>query len=387
MKDVNLDGLNNIKANKELIESTVNKIMNKNKSKNYFNAKKYVAVAASLMVIVGAASFYALHTKEGLGKGIDNKTVADKNALPNKSAVNSNAIPNKTVVDNNIAPSKTTLDNITPNKIVVGNNVLSNKAVANNNMPSNKVLENNNGTSNKAVLDSPGIIIPAISLNPSNGTHAKMFALVVYNGKIYIESNTQLNLKNTKNLLGKKIGSTINSINEWNVKDKSSEELASNIGEQDIYTVKGYDDSFRIMSYSKIESGEYAQFFDCLNGITIKSGKDIFGKLNLVNNIESAKFTIFDDWNNGISNYTNFENVNLLNEVSKELNNTAPYNYETVEKDIDSSRNNNDFREFTLKLRDGSELKFTAFKKGYVSYGYSNIYFKVENSVINKLWQ
>lgn len=141
------------------------------------------------------------------------------------------------------------------------------------------------------------------------------------------------------------------------------------------------------MSYSKIENGQYAQFFDCLNGITVKSGKDIFGKLNLVGNIESAKFVTFDDWNNGTGNYINFKNLDVLNEVLKALNDAVPYNYETAGKDIDSSRNNDEFREFTLKLKDGSEVKLIAFKKGYVSYGYSNIYFKVDSSVIDKLWQ
>ena len=139
--------------------------------------------------------------------------------------------------------------------------------------------------------------------------------------------------------------------------------------------LKGYENSFRIMSYSKVNDKEYAQFFDCLNGITIKSGKDILGKLNLVDNIESAKFISFDDWNNGINNYINFNDLNILNEALKELSGAIPYNYEAVENDIDSSKNNDEFREFTLKLKDGSELKFTVFKKGYVSYGYSNVYF------------
>ena len=60
MKDINLDGLNNIKADKELIERTVNKVMNNSNSKTYFNVKKSAAVAASLIVIVSAASFYSL---------------------------------------------------------------------------------------------------------------------------------------------------------------------------------------------------------------------------------------------------------------------------------------------------------------------------------------
>lgn len=50
-------------------------------------------------------------------------------------------------------------------------------------------------------------------------------------------------------------------------------------------------------------------------------------------------------------------------------------------------RNTNESRQFTLKLKDSSELKFTAFKNECVSYGYSNIYFKFGNSTIAKLWQ
>ena len=49
--------------------------------------------------------------------------------------------------------------------------------------------------------------------------------------------------------------------------------------------------------------------------------------------------------------------MNLLNEVIMDLNSGVPYNYQTVEMDIDASRNNNEFREVTLKLKDGLQLK------------------------------
>ena len=398
MKDINLDGLNNVKADKELIEKTINKVMNNNKSKNYFNMKKYVAIAASLMVIGGSVSFYSLYNRGGSGKEASTKIMAKSKILPNKvvedssvasneAVVNSKVTPDKAVVDNNVIPSTSVVDSkVMPNKPVVDSKVTPNKPAVDSKVTPNKPVEDSKATTDKAVVDSNVITIPAITLNTNSAVHAKMFALVVYKGKIYIESSTQLDPNNIKNYLGERIGRTINSINEWNVVAKSSEELASNIGEQDVYTVKGYDNNFRIMSYSKVEGQEYAQFFDCLNGITVKSGKDIFGKLNLVGNIESAKYITFDDWNNGINNYINFKDINLLNEVTTDLNNAVPYNYETVEKDIESSRNNNEFREFTLKLKDSLEVKFTAFKTGYISYSNSNIYFKVESSVIDKLW-
>ena len=409
MKDINLDGLSNIKADKELIEKTVNKVMNNNKSKNYFNIKKSIAVAASLLMISGLVSFYSLYNRADLGKGAAsnpiadnnvtaNNPVADNNVTPNKPVANSNVTPNNSVENNNITPNKSVADNnVNPNSLVGNsnvapskssgdNNITPNKSEGDNNVTPNKPVENSNISSYRSLMNNNGIIIPAIILNVKDGVSAKMFALVVYKSKIYTESSTQLDSTNIKNLLGEKIGRTINSIDEWNVKAKSSEELPSNIGEQDIYTVKGYNEDFRIMSYFKIKDQEYAQFFDCLNGITVKSGKDIFGKLNLVDNIESAKFVTFDNWNNGIDGYVKFEDINLLNEVSRDLISAVPYNYKTVEKDIDSSKNNNEFREFTLKLKDGLELKLTAFKKGYVSYGYSNVYFKVESSVIDKLW-
>ena len=433
MKDIDLDGLNNIKADKKLIEKTVNKVMNNSRSKNYFSIKKSIAVAAVLMMMIaGSASAYSVYGNGDLEKVIANiivtdskvasnktdtdskvtpdkavadgkhtptKTVADGKVTPDKAVADGKDTPTKTVTDTKQIPDKVVVDGKeTPDKTVVDGKGTADKTVVDGNQPQDKTVTDNKGTPDKAVVDSKAtpnktvaaanaISIPAITLNPKNAVHAKMFALVVYKGKIYIESNTHLDSENPKNFLGEKIGRTINSIDEWNVKDKSSEELSSNIGEQDVYTVKGYDDSFRIMSYSKTESEEYAQLFDCLNGITVKSGEDIFGKLNLAGNIESAKFRTFDDWNNGTNNYINFKSMNVLNEVLKDFNNAVPYNYETVEKDIDSSRSNNEFREFTLKLKNGLELKLTAFKKGYVSYGNSNIYFKVEGSVIDKLWQ
>lgn len=395
MKDMNFNGLDYIKADKKLIDSTVSKVVSGKKRHNYFNTKQSIAVAASLSVIFSSAIFYSSSLKENPNNNIANKITVDSNATPNKIIPNNIAtndpVSGKATEDSSAAPNKPEqTPSIITNKnasssTTTNSSVISKTPVQNHNIPAGNNSGSNSNPS-KDIANNTGIYISPINLNPSNGTSAKMIALVVYNGKVYTQSATEIASNNIENFLGKKIGRTTNSINEWNVKDKSSEELASNIGEQDIYTVKGYDTNFRIMSYIKIQDQEYIQFFDCLNGITIKNGNDVFGKLNLVNNVESAEFISFDDWNNGVNNYATFQDLDILNEALIELNSATPYNYENVENDIDNSRNNNDFRQFALKLKDGSELKFNAFKSGYVSYGYSNIYFKVNASVIEKLW-
>lgn len=396
MKDMNFNGLDYIKADKKLIDSTVSKVVSGKKRHNYFNTKQSIAVAGSLSVIFSSAIFYSSSLKENPNNNIANKITVDSNATPNKIIPNNIAtndpVSGKATEDSSAAPNKSEqTPSIITNKnasssTTTNSSVISKTPVQNHNIPAGNNSGSNSNPS-KDIANNTGIYISPINLNPSNGTSAKMIALVVYNGKVYTQSATEIASNNIENFLGKKIGRTTNSINEWNVKDKSSEELASNIGEQDIYTVKGYDTNFRIMSYIKIQDQEYIQFFDCLNGITIKNGNDVFGKLNLVNNVESAEFISFDDWNNGVNNYATFQDLDILNEALIELNSATPYNCENVENDIDNSRNNNDFRQFALKLKDGSELKFNAFKSGYVSYGYSNIYFKVNASVIEKLWK
>jgi hypothetical protein len=431
MKDMNFKELSQIKADKKLIESTINKVMTSSTSKKYYNVKNS-AVAASLVLILGVASFYSLSSKEKFGKAATNQLVINSSVVSDETVAASSPVANTTAADNaitsneivpetNIIPEKAVVaSSITPSKPAAVSNVTSSKntasantapdialsnndaspntleasdnnptsvIVAENQVPSTPVIEKANETANAPVVNNPGITIPPITINPSNGVNTKMLALVVYNGKIYTQSTTELDQKNLKAFMGQRLGRTINSINEWNVKDKSTEELASNIGEQEVYTVKGYDSNFRIMSYLKVEDQEYAQFFDCLNGITIKSGKDIFEKLNIVNNIESAKFISFEDWNTGNTNYISFKDINILNEAIKELYTAVPYDYQTIGDELDKARNNDAFREITLKQKDGLELKLTIFKNGYVSYGYTNIYFKVNNSVIEKLWQ
>jgi len=93
----------------------------------------------------------------------------------------------------------------------------------------------------------------------------------------------------------------------------------------DIYSVRGYDKNFRIMSYEKINGTIYAEFYECLNGIIVKTGSDVFDKLKIESNIKTAKYESFESWNNNKQQYKNLKNIHVINNLVIELKNTIPY--------------------------------------------------------------
>ncbi|WP_343769263.1 hypothetical protein [Clostridium malenominatum] len=110
--------------------------------------------------------------------------------------------------------------------------------------------------------------------------------MIVYKGRVYTMSSTTIDSEDGKKLLGEKLGTTKGNIDQRSKQEEYSKEFASTLGIQDVYTVKGYDKDFRIMTYLENDDGtSYPQFYDCLNGITVKNGADIFGKLNIKGNI------------------------------------------------------------------------------------------------------
>lgn len=229
------------------------------------------------------------------------------------------------------------------------------------------------------------IYLPKIELPKNENIKGKMIGLIVYNNRIYTQSPTSIDAQNAEKLLGDKLGTTKGNITEWSKQDEYSKELASTIGNEDVYTVKGYDKDFRIMTYTKYPDGNvYPQFFDCLNGMTVNTGKDIFDKLKLKGNILNAQYRSFDEWNNGVEKFNPINDIQLLNAFISEAENTAPYTYESVSEAIDAYRTQEGFKEITLNLNDGSKTTLQLFKNGYI--GYFNVYLKMENKLFEEFW-
>jgi hypothetical protein len=250
--------------------------------------------------------------------------------------------------------------------------------------------ESNNVTADTQSLLVNSVTVPKFNLpsTTTNGLTARMMPLIMYKGKVYIYTSIEIDSKSASALIGKKLGTTKGSINEWSNQSDYSTEFASNIGVTDVYSVNGYDENFRIMTNITTEDGKsFPEFYDCINGINIKNGEDVFGKLNLKGNIVNAKFQTFSDWNNSTGTFYSITDSNLLNSLVEELYKATPYLPEDIEDSLGDYRNDDQYRELYLDLKDGSKnINITILKSGYVYYGNPKIYFKLDSKFAETLW-
>lgn len=239
-----------------------------------------------------------------------------------------------------------------------------------------------------AIVNQDGSVeIPALQLPDENMTSsASMIGLIVYNGKVYTETRTEIDPDASKDILGEKLGTTKGTIDEWSKQEVYDEEFASTVGIADVYSVKGYDKDFRIMTFEEQNGKIHAEFFENLTGVTINNGKDIFGKLNMEGNISSAHYRTFSDWNNEIDNYQPITDMETLNTFVVELNNTKPIPRGQNSDPISNSRSDEKYRELSIKLNDGSTVRLTLLKEGNIYYGYMGVYFEMDEDVFSKLW-
>jgi hypothetical protein len=247
-------------------------------------------------------------------------------------------------------------------------------------------LENRN-VNETTSIDS--IYVPKIE-TPKSSTFAtaKMIPLIIYKGNIYIHSSIKTSSEEVKNLLGQKLGTTKNNIDEWSSKEAYSNEFASNIGTTDVYSVKGYDETFRIMTNSKGEDGtNFTDFYECLNGITLKKGEDILSKLKVQDNVITSKFQNYDDWNNGTGIFHPMDNSDLQKKLINEINLATPYLPEDVDASLEDYRNEYGFKQISFDLKDGvKNVTFTIFKNGYVYYDSAKVYLKIDSNFAEELW-
>lgn len=338
-------------------------------------------------------------SNDNINKKSENDTKIQDNK--NNFIVSSSNINNKTTYDkedvsdqNNNTPIASTLPNINNNTDSISSNNTANSSefvetsrAADKNDNSNKIatfssiMDNSNITS---------LYIPKFQLSKvTEEKAAKTIPLIVYKGNIYTHTSIVVDSKDVVNILGRKLGTTTGNINERNTKAEYSEELVSNIGNIDVYTVNGYSEDFRIMTNIALEDGKnYSEIYECLNGITITTGEDFFERLKLQGNIVNVRFQTFSDWNNGTSTFYLINDFNLLNSFVQELNNSIPYLPENIESSLGDYRNNDGCKQIYLDLKDGSKnISFTLLKSGYVYYSeYPNVYFKINNNFTKEIW-
>ena len=227
--------------------------------------------------------------------------------------------------------------------------------------------------------------IPKIEL-PSDDKNVKasMIGLVVYQGNAYTESATTVDAADALALRGEKLGKTTGGIHELSGKD-DYKELASTIGTADIYTVNGYDSDFRIMSYTEIDGQVYAQLFDKTNGMSISSGTDLIGKLNIEGHVTAAQWESFDSWNNGLGQLQQLPADESLNRFIEALYKATPV--ATSSELEERLYGKEDRKMIYLTLKDKTKVQLVLFgEEGMVRYGHVPVFFEVEQGAFQQLW-
>lgn len=218
-----------------------------------------------------------------------------------------------------------------------------------------------------------GITIEEIKLPTSeDGIKARMRPLFVYQGRIYIkygtaiESSDGYTISETDmlNLRGDYLGTTTGGIDEWSGDKEYATNLISNIGESEVYTVKGYDSKYRLMIYTPYDGGFGCEIYDSFGGLTMNSGEDYFGLLNLKDHVVSYQWENLDSWNNGGAQKTEEQADGALNKFIKELYSSTP-----VERSIDTliDETSVDSQKFLyLKTEDNLISAIRLLKDGFV---------------------
>ncbi len=230
------------------------------------------------------------------------------------------------------------------------------------------------------------VTIPKIELPGESNVKADMIGLVVYQGNIYTQTGTQITPEIAKQLRGDKLGRSKSGITEWSSSDDYTE-LASTIGEMDIFSVKGYDADFRIMSYMEHDGEVYAELYEHLNGITVAKGEDIIGKLNLMGNMNSVKWQDFDSWNMGENKLHELSGDAAVQAFVEALYEAKPVAAEPLFEQGIYETGSDEQKFLYIQLQDGTEVQLRLFKGGqYVRYANAPVFFQLEAEAFTMLW-
>lgn len=212
-------------------------------------------------------------------------------------------------------------------------------------------------------LEADSVYIPKIEISDSaDCIQSDMFGIVVYDGRVYTQAEyiDYEDAPSVKDLADEYLGTAVNSIESdctnptGSAQETYHENFTANVS-GDIYSVKGYDKSFRICIPKMYEGCGFMAFFECLNDISFRRGSDIFGdRLHLRENFGSL-YEI--DVNTDEKSLTGLDRA-AINDFISEL-----YRAKAVEP-LDST----EYRLFSFSMTDGTSVKIRLYEGGYADY-------------------
>jgi hypothetical protein len=187
-----------------------------------------------------------------------------------------------------------------------------------------------------------------------------------------------------KNLKGDYLGKTKGGIDEFSEKEAYQENFISNIGESEVYTVKGYDSNYRLMVYTEYSDGYDCQIYDSFGGLTVVAGSDYFDKLQIKENVTSITWESYDSWNNGLA-------INTDAKVDETFNNFINALYDSVpigeNSDMFTESTKNDSQKFIkITTKDNLTTTLRLFKNGFV-YVNGVGFFEVDKDTFDAFYQ
>ena len=203
---------------------------------------------------------------------------------------------------------------------------------------------------------------PAVATAP---VAMDMVAFVIYGGRMY-ECSQVLEGDAAEELMGEYLFTSPGYIDEWSSPEEYTDGTGSVAG--DVYTVKGYDSAFRLCI--PIDGGALLELYDTLDGITLRTGKDLYGeRLHLRENWREAEYQTHDDWN---SNEDTFRTPELTEEEIAAFID-ALYAGEFEYWGADSETGDIymlglEQKHLYFRLADGSSVELRLFENGLVKY-------------------
>ena len=119
-------------------------------------------------------------------------------------------------------------------------------------------------------------------------------------GNLYTEGETYYDdeAARIETLLGEKLGDATGTIDCFSDDSEYEKPFASTLAGE-VFTVQGYDPAFRVAVRNVNSEGSLSVWFmDCLNGITLSAGSDLFeDRLQLRDRVTSIEWQSHGDWN------------------------------------------------------------------------------------------
>lgn len=268
--------------------------------------------------------------------------------------------------------------------------------------------EKDSGRKEGAEEAAQGVSIPVIELEmpdvPENvAVEVDMIGLLVYQGRIYTQAGSYLgeDAQRIEYLAGKYLGTAKGNIDEWSSQDAYATEFASTIAGE-VYAVNGYDERFRICVKGEVEDENrnrvlWIAFLDCLNGITLSTGQDLFDeRLHITERTASVQWQSHHDWDYALGNLQNADiGEDVWNAFWDAVNECAFINTRNPDGHTGdpagyhaSVYDNPNQAHLVLTMNDGTVVQVRLFEGGYVGYeplGW--IFVKIPEDVFNPLYE